>query len=340
VMLERPQIGAEYTTVLYKFMCLSSCVGGINRRPLNVVFNLENAEGQIIGRRVVEVRVCSCPGRDRSQEEKRKRSESGSKEATKRPYKSLQGTMNIMQTSAKRKCMMAGGDDQEEFTLKIRGRDKFEMLKKIKEALDIAEVAAQQQMETYREEEPRQNLPSSSTTPPSDIKSSPNLQENPQIASTFTVSNPITPDSQGFSLTPTHSSHPLTATPNLDLPTGNSPYWSVDADMGCDVPDTNQPSTSAGLTQWAEQPNTDCTPRLVRDLSGLSTTSSLSSSQMNSSGRFVTRVTLRQRVTLNQEPTTDFWKPNASEATNGVKVERKDDVESPPITGEESFEFL
>uniref|UniRef100_H2ZH75 Cellular tumor antigen p53 n=1 Tax=Ciona savignyi TaxID=51511 RepID=H2ZH75_CIOSA len=165
VMLERPQIGAEYTTVLYKFMCLSSCVGGINRRPLNVVFNLENAEGQIIGRRVVEVRVCSCPGRDRSQEEKRKRSESGSKEATKRPYKSLQGTMNIMQTSAKRKCMMAGGDDQEEFTLKIRGRDKFEMLKKIKEALDIAEVAAQQQMETYREEEPRQfkvesNLPS------------------------------------------------------------------------------------------------------------------------------------------------------------------------------------
>ena len=41
VMYESPQVGAEYSTVLYKFMCLSSCVGGINRRPLLTCFTLE-----------------------------------------------------------------------------------------------------------------------------------------------------------------------------------------------------------------------------------------------------------------------------------------------------------
>ena len=38
---EHPQAGAEWVTNLYQFMCFSSCVGGLNRRPIQVIFTLE-----------------------------------------------------------------------------------------------------------------------------------------------------------------------------------------------------------------------------------------------------------------------------------------------------------
>jgi hypothetical protein len=66
-----PHQGTEYTSKLVKFMCLGSDVGGINRRPLKVVFTLEMGVGHVVGRKVVEVRICSCPKRDRQQEEQR-----------------------------------------------------------------------------------------------------------------------------------------------------------------------------------------------------------------------------------------------------------------------------
>ena len=39
---EQPQAGAEWVTNLYQFMCFSSCVGGLNRRPIQVIFTLEH----------------------------------------------------------------------------------------------------------------------------------------------------------------------------------------------------------------------------------------------------------------------------------------------------------
>ena len=51
-------------------MCFSSCVGGLNRRPVQIVFTLESAEGHILGRQAIEVRICACPGRDRQVDEK------------------------------------------------------------------------------------------------------------------------------------------------------------------------------------------------------------------------------------------------------------------------------
>ena len=39
---EHPQAGAEWVTNLYQFMCFSSCVGGLNRRPIQVIFTLEH----------------------------------------------------------------------------------------------------------------------------------------------------------------------------------------------------------------------------------------------------------------------------------------------------------
>merc|ERR1712168_259385 len=57
-------------TKLMKFMCLGSDVGGINRRPIKVVFTLE-LKGKVVGRKAVDVRICSCPKRDCQQEEKK-----------------------------------------------------------------------------------------------------------------------------------------------------------------------------------------------------------------------------------------------------------------------------
>lgn len=65
---EAPQAGSEWVTNLFQFMCLGSCVGGPNRRPLQIVFTLEN--GKVLGRRAVEVRICACPGRDRKADER------------------------------------------------------------------------------------------------------------------------------------------------------------------------------------------------------------------------------------------------------------------------------
>ncbi len=52
-------------------MCLGSDVGGINRRPVRVIFTLENESREVVGRQSVDVRICSCPKRDRQQEESR-----------------------------------------------------------------------------------------------------------------------------------------------------------------------------------------------------------------------------------------------------------------------------
>ena len=62
-------MGREYVTEMFAFMCFSSCASGPSRRPVEVIFTLER-DGQTLGRRVVEIRVCACPGRDRKSDEK------------------------------------------------------------------------------------------------------------------------------------------------------------------------------------------------------------------------------------------------------------------------------
>uniref|UniRef100_A0A914W5F3 SAM domain-containing protein n=1 Tax=Plectus sambesii TaxID=2011161 RepID=A0A914W5F3_9BILA len=63
VPLDAPPTGSDYTTAMFEFMCFSSCTGTINRRPLQVVFTLEQGD-QVIGRHAIELKVCACPGRD------------------------------------------------------------------------------------------------------------------------------------------------------------------------------------------------------------------------------------------------------------------------------------
>ena len=70
-------VGTEYVTEMFAFMCFSSCASGPSRRPVEVIFTLER-DGQTLGRRVVEIRVCACPGRDRKSDEKAVSGESSS----------------------------------------------------------------------------------------------------------------------------------------------------------------------------------------------------------------------------------------------------------------------
>ena len=74
VPFEKPQGGTHYCGHLYEFMCLNSDVGGINRKPVKLIFTLEqcyeDGEGlSVIGRYVVGLRTCSCPKRDKKQDE-------------------------------------------------------------------------------------------------------------------------------------------------------------------------------------------------------------------------------------------------------------------------------
>jgi len=65
-----PHQGTDISTRLIKFMCLNSDVGGMNRRPIKIVFTLE-LKDRVVGRKCIDVRICSCPKRDCQQEEKK-----------------------------------------------------------------------------------------------------------------------------------------------------------------------------------------------------------------------------------------------------------------------------
>nr|XP_025040036.1 tumor protein 63 [Pelodiscus sinensis] len=149
VPYEPPQVGTEFTTVLYNFMCNSSCVGGMNRRPILIIVTLETRDGQVLGRRCFEARICACPGRDRKADEDsiRKQQVSDSTkngDGTKRPFR--QSTHGIQMTSIKKRR----SPDDELLYLPVRGRETYEMLLKIKESLELMQYLPQHTIETYR----------------------------------------------------------------------------------------------------------------------------------------------------------------------------------------------
>ncbi|CAN7992151.1 unnamed protein product [Ixodes hexagonus] len=70
VPFEAPEPASNHLfTYRLAFMCRNSCAGGPNRRATEVVFILQSPDGQDIARRVIEVKVCACPGRDRMHDE-------------------------------------------------------------------------------------------------------------------------------------------------------------------------------------------------------------------------------------------------------------------------------
>lgn len=64
-----PEDDSPYVKVYFKFFCKNSCVSGMNRRATELVFTLEDERKQILARRPMVIRICSCPKRDKIKDE-------------------------------------------------------------------------------------------------------------------------------------------------------------------------------------------------------------------------------------------------------------------------------
>lgn len=83
--LRIPESGSSYMPMCYKFLCKNSCPSGMNRRPTELMFTLEDERGSVLGRRKLLIRICSCPKRDKQKEEAELISDSlGNNQVTKR----------------------------------------------------------------------------------------------------------------------------------------------------------------------------------------------------------------------------------------------------------------
>lgn len=135
VPYETPQLGSEMTTILLSFMCNSSCMGGMNRRPILTILTLESPEGLVLGRRCFEVRVCACPGRDRkTEEENSTKTQNGTKQTKKRKSNPPPCTTSVKKSKS---ASSAEEEDKEVYVLNIRGRERYEMFKKINDGLEL-----------------------------------------------------------------------------------------------------------------------------------------------------------------------------------------------------------
>ncbi|XP_018432395.1 PREDICTED: tumor protein p73 isoform X2 [Nanorana parkeri] len=162
VPFEPPQVGTEYTTILYNFMCNSSCVGGMNRRPILIIITLETRDGQVLGRRSFEGRICACPGRDRKADEDHFREQAALNETA---TKNGNGTKRseCTRTSCKQSPPGVTGlganikkrrhGEEEIYYVPVRGRENFEILMKIKESLELVELVPQQLVDSYRQQQ-------------------------------------------------------------------------------------------------------------------------------------------------------------------------------------------
>ncbi|CAD5118584.1 DgyrCDS7272 [Dimorphilus gyrociliatus] len=148
---EQPQPGAEWVTNIFRFMCFSSCVGGLNRRPIELVFTLEDRHGNVLGRQAVEVRICACPGRDRKADEKHHvqnlKTRIASPTEDEKPQQVAINT-EITTVSTKRQKL----DDDEVFNVTVRGRENYEIITRIRDSLELASMIPQQQKENMKKQ--------------------------------------------------------------------------------------------------------------------------------------------------------------------------------------------
>ncbi|XP_010848270.1 PREDICTED: tumor protein p73 [Bison bison bison] len=170
VPYEPPQVGTEFTTILYNFMCNSSCVGGMNRAPRAHGSGCTLDSGQVLGRRSFEGRICACPGRDRKADEDHYReqqalNESAAKSgaASKRAFKQSPPTVPALGTNVKKR---RHGDD-DVYYIHVRGRENFEILMKVKESLELMELVPQQLVDSYRQQQQQLLQRPSHLQPPS-----------------------------------------------------------------------------------------------------------------------------------------------------------------------------
>ncbi|XP_041647705.1 tumor protein 63 isoform X3 [Cheilinus undulatus] len=241
VPYEPPQVGTEFTTILYNFMCNSSCVGGMNRRPILIIVTLETRDGQVLGRRCFEARICACPGRDRKADEDSIRKQNVT-DATKSSEAFRQVSHGIQMSAIKKRR----STDEEVFCLPIKGREIYEILVKIKESLELMQFLPQHTIESYRQQQ--QNLLQKQTSmqsQPSYGSSSPTHGKVNKLPSVSQLMNP----QQRNTLTPSSMSGGLT-----DMSPMMGTHIPMNADMSSLSP------THALQPQLPLVPSSHCTP--------------------------------------------------------------------------------
>ncbi|XP_044148170.1 tumor protein 63 isoform X6 [Bufo gargarizans] len=255
VPYEPPQVGTEFTTILYNFMCNSSCVGGMNRRPILIIVTLETRDGQVLGRRCFEARICACPGRDRKADEDSIRKQQGSDttkngEGMKQSFR--QTTHGIQMTSVKKRRL----PDDEVLYLPVKGREIYETLLKIKESLELMQYIPQHTIETYRQQQQHLLQKQSLQGQPSFGSASPPLSKMNNMNKLPSVSQLMNPQ-QRNSLTPNAMTDGMGS--NIPMISAHMP---MAGDLnGLSPPQTLPPSLSMTTTSHCTPPPpypTDC----------------------------------------------------------------------------------
>uniref|UniRef100_A0AAR2JMF2 Cellular tumor antigen p53 n=1 Tax=Pygocentrus nattereri TaxID=42514 RepID=A0AAR2JMF2_PYGNA len=342
VPYEPPQVGTEFTTILYNFMCNSSCVGGMNRRPILIIVTLETRDGQVLGRRCFEARICACPGRDRKADEDSIRKQhvsdgTKSSEGTKRPYRQASHGIQISSIKKRRST------DEEVFCLPIKGREIYEILVKIKESLELMQFLPQHTIESYRQQQqsllqkqsplPPQPAFGSSSPPHGKVNKLPSVSQliNPQQRNTLTPSSmaggltdipppAVTPMMSGHipmntdmsSLSPTHALQPQLSMVMLTL--SCDPYTLAPTllillmhfqDLSrLKIPTEFQHVIWKGIMDHRQTMEFSPPPHILRTSSGASTVSVGSTEARGERVIDAVRFTLRQTISF---PPRDDW---------------------------------
>ncbi|XP_051233914.1 tumor protein 63 isoform X4 [Dicentrarchus labrax] len=251
VPYEPPQVGTEFTTILYNFMCNSSCVGGMNRRPILIIVTLETRDGQVLGRRCFEARICACPGRDRKADEDSIRKQhvtdaTKTSDGMKRPFRQVSHGIQISNIKKRRST------DEEVFCLPIKGREIYEILVKIKESLELMQFLPQHTIESYRQQQ--QNLLQKQTSMPSQPSYGSCSPTHGKVNKLPSVSQLMNPQ-QRNTLTPSSMSGGLTDTPFVSAV---SPMMGTHIPMNADM--SSLSPTHALQPQLPMVPSSHCTP--------------------------------------------------------------------------------
>eukprot|EP00124_Ichthyophonus_hoferi_P002167 Ihof_evm3s137 gene=Ihof_evmTU3s137 len=136
----RPQLRLRY-------LCYSSCVASINKRPVSTVIILEDASGRLLGQRSVSTKICACPGRDLKKDNpitaekdkwKNNRNVKGQQTNDIDPHPSRTTFVNpkneILQST---KSIVQDNNNMYTVNRTIRGRANFEMINKIIDSLNL-----------------------------------------------------------------------------------------------------------------------------------------------------------------------------------------------------------
>uniref|UniRef100_A0A4W6DND9 Tumor protein 63 (p63) n=1 Tax=Lates calcarifer TaxID=8187 RepID=A0A4W6DND9_LATCA len=254
VPYEPPQVGTEFTTILYNFMCNSSCVGGMNRRPILIIVTLETRDGQVLGRRCFEARICACPGRDRKADEDSIRKQHVT-DATKSSEAFRHVSQGIQMSTIKKRR----STDEEVFCLPIKGREIYEILVKIKESLELMQFLPQHTIESYRQQQ--QNLLQKQTSMPSQSPFGSSSPTHGKVNKLPSVSQLINPQ-QRNTLTPSSMSGGLTDSKCgpllLFLSISVTPMMGTHIPMNADM--SSLSPTHALQPQLPLVPSSHCTP--------------------------------------------------------------------------------